>query len=94
MRGEKADLSWSLVPDLTKSEPALTPASPPQLLWLKDREEHPDGYGYSRLCELYRRWHGGLDSLLRQEHKVGEKVLVDYGDQTVTGARAGRSWTP
>ena len=27
-----------------------------QLLWEEYREQHPDGYRYSRYCELYRRW--------------------------------------
>lgn len=54
-----------------------------QLLWVEYREEHPDGYGYSRFCELYRRWQGALDPVLRQQHKAGEKVFVDYGGQTV-----------
>ncbi len=27
-----------------------------QLLWHDYRAAHPDGYGYSRFCDLYRRW--------------------------------------
>jgi len=27
-----------------------------QLLWEEYRETQPDGYGYSRFCELYRAW--------------------------------------
>jgi transposase len=27
-----------------------------QLLWEEYRQDHPDGYSYSRFCELYRRW--------------------------------------
>ena len=26
------------------------------LLWEENRSDHPDGYGYSRFCELYRRF--------------------------------------
>ena len=29
-----------------------------QLLWEEYRAAHPDGYGYSRFCELYRAWEG------------------------------------
>lgn len=54
-----------------------------QLLWLEYRQAHPDGYQYSRFCELYRSWEAGLDPVLRQEHKAGEKVFVDYAGQTV-----------
>ena len=31
-----------------------------QLLWEEHRGAHPDGYGYSRYCELYRAWEGRL----------------------------------
>jgi len=53
------------------------------LLWLEYKESHPDGYQYSRFCELFRDWKGGLDPVLRQEHRAGEKVFVDYAGQTV-----------
>src|SRR3974377_707229 len=50
-----------------------------QLLWQEGREITPDGYGYSRFCDLYRRWLKKLDLVLRQEHRAGEKMFVDYG---------------
>ena len=50
-----------------------------ELLWQEYREDHAeDGYGYSRFCELYRRWRGELDLVMRQEHRAGEKLFVDY----------------
>ena len=49
-----------------------------QLLWQEYRESHPEGYGYSRYCELYRAWAKTLDVTMRFEHKAGEKVFVDY----------------
>lgn len=49
-----------------------------QLLWLEYRENHPDGYGYSRFCELYRAWRDQLDVVLRQTYRAGEKCFVDY----------------
>ena len=48
------------------------------LVWVEYRETFPDGYGYSQFCELYRRWHRGLDVVMRQEHKAGEKLFVDF----------------
>jgi transposase len=53
------------------------------LLWEEYRERHPQGYGYSRFCELYRSWEGRLDVCLRQHYEGGEKLLVDYAGQTV-----------
>jgi transposase len=54
-----------------------------QLLWEEYRENHPDGYGYSRFCELYQRWSRNQDVVLRQEHRAGEKMFVDWAGPTV-----------
>jgi len=54
-----------------------------QLLWLEYKQEHPDGYQYSRFCDLYHRWRQTLDIPLRQVHRAGEKVFVDWAGQTV-----------
>jgi len=49
-------------------------------LWLEYKEKHPDGYQYSQFCDLYRRWRGKLDYVMRQEHRAGEKAFIDYSD--------------
>lgn len=49
-------------------------------VWLEYKEEHPDGYQYSQFCDRYRRWKGKLDYYMRQEHRYGEKVFIDYSD--------------
>ena len=54
-----------------------------QLLWVEYKEACPDGLQYSQFCERYRQWRGGLDLVLRQEHKAGEKVFVDFAGQTL-----------
>jgi transposase len=54
-----------------------------QLLWYEYKEANPKGYQYSRFCELYRRWAGKLDVCLRQYHRAGEKLFIDYAGQTV-----------
>jgi transposase len=54
-----------------------------QLLWLEYREAHPDGYGYSQFCNLYRSWRGQVDVVMRQSHQAGEKLFVDFPGQTV-----------
>ncbi len=54
-----------------------------QLLWLEYKQAHPDGYQYSRFCDLYRRWLKTLDVPLRQVHRGGEKAFVDWAGQTV-----------
>jgi len=49
-------------------------------LWLEYKAKYPDGYQYSQFCELYRRWRSKLDYCMRQEHRAGEKVFIDYSD--------------
>ena len=53
------------------------------LLWQEYRQAHPDGYQYSWFCEHYRAWQGKLDLVMRQDHRAGEKLFVDYAGQTV-----------
>ncbi|SOB75365.1 Homeodomain-like domain-containing protein [Marinobacter sp. LV10R510-11A] len=53
------------------------------LLWQEYREANPEGYQYSWYCEHYRAWQGKLDMVMRQDHRAGEKLFVDYAGQTV-----------
>jgi transposase len=53
------------------------------LLWEEYRQREPDGYAYSRWCELYRAWEGRLSPTMRQVHPAGERMFVDYAGQTV-----------
>lgn len=53
------------------------------LLWQEYKAQSPAGYQYSQFCERYRAWTGRLDPCMRQEHKAGEKLFVDYAGQTV-----------
>lgn len=54
-----------------------------RLLWDEYRESHPNGYGYSQYCELYRGYVKKLDPPMRQNHKAGEKLFVDYVGDTI-----------
>jgi len=54
-----------------------------QLLWYEHKQANPDGYQYSQFCNLYRQWVKKLDVTLRQEHRAGEKLFIDYAGQTV-----------
>ncbi len=54
-----------------------------QLLWEEYRESQPGGYSYSRFCDLYRRWARRRDLVLRQDHRAGEKLFVDYAGSTI-----------
>jgi transposase len=48
------------------------------LLWQEYKAVNPDGYGYSRFASLFREWLGKTDLRMRQHHKAGEKLFVDF----------------
>lgn len=53
----------------------------PVLLWQEYKAEDPDGYQYSQFAELYRRFEKKLSVVLRQSHRPGKKVFVDFCDR-------------
>jgi transposase-like protein len=54
-----------------------------QILWDEYIERDPEGYRYSRFCELYRAWAARLSVTMRQSHVGGDKLFVDYAGDTV-----------
>lgn len=55
-----------------------------QLLWEEYQQAHPgNAYRYAQFCQLYRDWRGRLQRSLRQTHRAGEKLFVDYAGPTV-----------
>jgi transposase len=53
-----------------------------ELLHIEYLERHPDGYRYTAFCDHYRRWLKKRSLSMRQNHKAGEKMFVDYsGDR-------------
>jgi transposase len=53
------------------------------VLWEEYRESYPDGYGYSRFCDLYREFERRLSPVMRQHHVAGDKVFVDYSGKKI-----------
>jgi transposase len=53
------------------------------LLWQEYHDQWPEGYGYSQFCHLYRKWRKRLNVSMRQHHRAGEKLFVDYAGPTV-----------
>ncbi len=72
-----AEPDWALVHrELKRKHVTLS------ILWDEYIAGQPDGYRYSRFCELYRAWEGKLTVTMRQAHAGGEKLFVDYaGDR-------------
>jgi len=54
------------------------PAVTMVMLWDEYRQTWPDGYGYSRFCELLRAFQQRLSPVMRQHHVAGDKLFVDY----------------
>lgn len=53
-----------------------------QLLWEEYQSEQEEPLSYSRYCHHYRAYKKSLKRSLRQTHKAGDKVFIDYSGLT------------
>jgi transposase len=54
-----------------------------QLLWEEYGAAHGErAYRYTQYCEHYRRFRGSLARSMRQIHRAGEKLFIDYSGDT------------
>ena len=61
------------------------------VLWDEYRAIHPEGYAYSRFCQLFREFERRLSPTMsgeplgsmRQQHVAGHKAFVDYSGKRV-----------
>lgn len=66
-------------PDVTRMETELRrPGMTLELLHLEYLAEHPSGLRYTAFCDRYRRWKRRQRVTLRQPHKAGDRLQVDY----------------
>ena len=73
-----ADPDWATIHrELKRKHVTLT------IVWDEYIARHPNGYRYSRFCELYCGWEARLSVTMRQAHGTGEKLFVDYAGDTV-----------
>jgi transposase len=54
-----------------------------RLLWEEYKAEHPDGFQYSWYCERFREWRKRVDVVMRQEHKNGERLFLDWAGGSI-----------
>ena len=55
-----------------------------QLLWEEYKQIQGDhGYQYSQYCQRYRDWVKTLKRSMRQTHKAGERLFIDYCGPTI-----------
>jgi transposase len=64
-----------------------------KLVWGEYIQAHPDGCGFTQFCAYFRRWRRerGRTVTLRQEHRPGAALQVDYAGDTVVVMDAGEA---
>ena len=66
------------------------PGMTKQLAWEEYTARFPNRcYSYSQFCARYRGWRQTVKRSMRQLHRAGEKLFVDYAGQTVPVVNAG-----
>jgi transposase len=63
------------------------------LLWEEHGAQHPSQavHRYSQFCENYRRYAKSLKRSMRQIHRAGEKLFIDYAGPTIALNGGGRA---
>ena len=70
---------WVVI-DIDLKKPGVTK----QLLWQEYQAEHgPRALGYPQFCNHYRVWKGQRRRSMRQTHKAGEKLFIDFCGPTI-----------
>ena len=77
--GDPREPDWAQVHEELRRHKHLTL----RLVWTEYRRDHPDGYGYSWFAERYRSWRDRIDVVMRQHHRAGEKLFVDWAGDTL-----------
>ena len=49
-----------------------------QLLWLEYKEQHPDGYTYSRYCYHFNIFLKHTDVSMHLEYEAGDMIMIDF----------------
>jgi transposase len=80
--GERPTPDWAAVDEELRRHKHVTR----KLLWMEYKAAHPDGYEFSQFKLLLRGWQklSGRGLSMRQVHRAGETVQVDYAGDTVT----------
>jgi len=75
----------SSLPDWSQIQKELRPKTMTlQLLWEEYAERNPGSfYSYNHFCRLYKAWLKCQKPSMRQNHKAGEKLFVDYCGPTI-----------
>jgi transposase len=55
-----------------------------ELLWREQVDQEQNPFSYSRFCHHYRIWRDNQKRSMRQTHKAGDKVFLDYSGKTMS----------
>ena len=80
--GERPTPDWATIDQELRRHKHVTR----KLLWLEYKAAYPQGYEFSQFNLLLSRWQksSGRGLSMRQVHRAGESVQVDYAGDTVT----------
>jgi transposase len=53
-------------------------------LWAEYREEHPQGYGLSQFCDIYKKFNHVQAITMRMQHEAGDKAFSDFAGSTLS----------
>jgi transposase len=67
--------------EVPAQKPMWLRVTPPS--WSSSFARQQQGMIPRRFCYLYQRWRSKLAVVLRQEHKAGEKMFVDWAGDTI-----------
>lgn len=54
------------------------------MMWEEYISLHPDGYGKTSFYQGYKKWRGTVHPSMRINHKVGDKLYVDYAGKKLS----------
>lgn len=82
---KKASVLTPVLPDWLHIDTEMRrPGVTRQLLWTEYRAQAGKrALGYSQFCRRYRSWKKNLRRSMRQEHRAGEKLFIDFCGPTV-----------
>jgi transposase len=78
-------LSGRVTPDLLHFDTEMRkPGVTRQLLWMEYKAQAGElAMGYSHFCRCYREWKKTRRLSMRQEHRAGEKLFIDFCGPTI-----------
>jgi transposase len=81
-RAENNDRSGKPMPDWAEVDGELrnNKSVTLLLLWQEYRQLYPEGYSYSQFHFHFSRWKRKQGIVMRQQHRAGEKLFLDYCD--------------